>query len=336
MNLDIKIPSSFKAIIASAILLSIFIYALGKNPIEVYSVLGSGSWGSKFSIIETLIMSIPLMLCGLSTALADRVGYLSLGADGQLYMGALGVIIFLHLIGFQNYSWPFLFFGMFVCSFLMGGFWGWLPGVLKIKFNVDITLSTLLMNFIAILLVQHLLQYNLKDPNTLNWPQSQQLPSNAEFCNFFDSRFYIGVLIAPVIALFIYGLFNYTKAGKVSNFIGSNIKVFEVKNIDYKLYSILFMSMSGAIAGISGFFLLSGVEGRLRVPISLGYGLTGFLISWFSRHKPIRIIFVSVFFASLITGSDNVQLLLNMPFSIYQIIQGLLFMLFLMFISKNR
>ena len=330
----IKIHKSYNTILSllfAFVISSVFLLCVSSNPLSVFQDIISGAFGSKFGITETLVISVPIILTALSVSLADRVGLLSIGAEGQLYLGAIGTTAFLEFINYSNYS-PFVLLPlMMLFAMLFGGIWSLIPGYLKGKWNVNETLTTLLFSFIAVLLVQHLINTSFQDPNTFNWPQSSTFPSNAELPSFGQGRLHVGLFIALFFAIIIYVLYEKTRWGYISKIIGSNSSLASFYKLPKVKYILVFMMFSGAIAGLAGFVQVSGIEGRLRFPISLDYGFTGFLVSWLALHHPLKIIPIAIIMAGLLSGGDNVQLTQNLPFAFVKIIQGIVFITFLLF-----
>ncbi|GAB3507374.1 ABC transporter permease [Emticicia fontis] len=329
--------------IASALLLSLmlstlFLLAVSENPLEVFGGILSGAFGSAFSWNETLIVACPIMLCALSVSAAQRIGLLSIGAEGQLHLGALGATLMLQMLGFHNYSAWVLLPLTTLAAILSGAALSGIPGYLKGWIGVNETLTTLLLNFIAVLLVQYFINNGLKDASTFNWPQSKALPPHAELFRFGNSRLHAGVLVAPFVAVLLWFFYHHTKWGLMSKVIGLNPELAAAYHLRRSRYILVLMLISGAIAGLAGFIQLSAIEGRLRYPISLDYGYTGFLVSWLADHKPLLIIPIAVILAGLITGSDNVQIMQQLPFAFSKILQGVLFITFLVvrFSKTNR
>lgn len=341
MKSTINFNSVFFRTIASVILSflisGVFLIVVSRNPIDVFSGIFSGAFGSQFGISETLIISCPLILCALSVSIANRVGLLSIGAEGQLYLGAIGSVVVLELMGYQNYSSVILLPSMILFAIIFGAIWSGISGYLKAKLEVNETLTTMLMNFIAVLFVQLLINNILKDPETYNWPQSRAIPINAELWHWSTSRLHSGVIIGPVLALVLYFFYNHSKWGLISRVIGSNPRLAKLYHLPKSNYILVMMLLSGAIAGLAGFIQISAIEGRLRFPISLDYGYTGFLVSWLASHKPLLIIPIAIIMAGLITGGDNVQIIQKLPFAFVKILQGILFITFLLVqFSSNK
>ncbi|MGY3214494.1 ABC transporter permease [Mucilaginibacter sp. HD30] len=317
------------ALLISLLLSGVFLLTVAKNPLQVFGGIFSGAFGSAFGWNETLIVACPIMLCALSVSVAQRIGLLSIGAEGQLYFGALGATLMLQLLGFNDYSTWLLLPLTLLAAVLSGAFLSGIPGYLKGWIGVNETLTTLLLNFIAVLLVQYFINNGLKDASTFNWPQSRALPLHAEIPHFGNSRLHFGVFAAPVIAVLLWFFYDHTKWGLMSKVIGQNADLASSYHLRRSKYILMLMLASGAIAGLAGFIQLSAIEGRLRFPISLDYGYTGFLVSWLADHRPLLIIPVAILLAGLITGSDNVQIMNNLPFAFTKILQGTLFITFL-------
>ena len=326
--------SIFSILFALAIT-SIFLLFVSRNPLSVYWDIIIGAFGSRFGITETLVIATPIIFTALSVSLADRVGLLSLGAEGQLYLGAIGATFFIELISQANYSSFILIPTMASFAILFGASWSFIPGLLRAKWNVNETLTTLLLNFIAILLAQHLINTSFQDPSTFNWPQSSKFPTNAELPTLGNGRLHIGIIFACIFPVAIHLLYEKTRWGYISKIIGSNSTLAAFYKLPKLKYIVCFMILSGALAGLAGFAQVAGVEGRLRFPISLDYGFTGFLVSWLAMHHPLKIFPIAVLMAGLLAGGDNVQLTQNLPFAFVKIIQGVVFVTFLFFYRSD-
>ena len=326
-----KYYNSILSILFALVISSIFLLFVSRNPFSVFWDILFGAFGSGFGITETLVIAIPIIFTGLSVSLADRIGLLSIGAEGQLYLGAIGVTCFLEFVGYANYSSFILIPSMAFMAIFFGAGWSLIPGFLKGRWNVNETLTTLLFNFIAILLAQHLINTSFQDPSTFNWPQSSRFPSNAELPTLGSGRLHIGILFAFFFSIMIYFFYEKTRWGYISKIIGDNSTLATFYKLPKLKYIVCFMILSGAMAGLAGFAQVSGVEGRLRFPISLEYGFTGFLVSWLALHHPLRIVPVGILMAGLLAGGDNVQLTQDLPFAFVKIIQGVIFITFLFF-----
>lgn len=314
------------SLLTAFVLIGLVLGSLGRNPFVTWWNIIDGSLGSWFGISETLIVAAPIMLCALSVSLAQRVGLLSLGAEGQLHLGAIGATLPLVMFGFQDHSSFLLIPLMVLSASFLGGFWALAPGLMRTYWNVNETLTTLLLNYVAILLLQYLVDGPFKDPESYSWPQSPNFPDGAQLIRIGTTRLHLGVVIGPILAVTMAVLLGQTKVGFISKVIGKNPLAAEHMQYPIRSYLITAMVVSGAIAGLAGFIQIAGIEGRLRFPISNGYGISGFLVAWISNHKPLPIIMSSFLFAALLTGADSVQLSDGLPFAIVNVIQGILFL----------
>ncbi len=314
--------SLFAVILAFAIT-AVFLLLVGRDPVAVYTGIYQGAFGDSFSLSETLVAATPIMLCGLGVAIAQWLGMMNVGVEGQLYLGAIGATyVALHCPFSQ--SWQMLPL-MLVAAAVCGAFWSFIPGLLKVTIGVSEVISTLLMNYVALLLVEFLIHGPWEDPNNVSWPQTAAFPACAELPHLFGTRVHLGIVFAIIIALLFAFLLPTTKIGFISRVIGSNPDAAEYAHYKVKRYQLWAMIISGAVAALAGFSQVSAIEGRLRSGLSPGYGYTGFLACWLARHNPIAVIIVSLLIGGLLSGADSLQLSAKLPFATVNILQGMIF-----------
>ncbi len=321
--LAVDVLSSVVAVVLGFALMAVFLLLAERDPIQTFSGLINGGFGTRFGIHETLVAAAPIMLCALAVAVAAWVGLLSIGAEGQLYVGAAGAVAI--ALAFPNSSAWVLIPLMMAAGAVCGGVWSAVPGALRAKWGVNETIVTLLLNYVGILLVEYLVHGPMQDAEGYGWPQSPQLPKAAELARWPQSRLHLGVAVAPVLALFFWVALNRTRIGFVARVIGANPKAAETAHYPVARYLFVAMLVSGMVAGLAGMIQVSGVEGRLRASLSQGYGYTGFLVAWLARHNPLAIVVVSVLLGGLLTGANNLQLMTKLPFASVNILQGCLF-----------
>ncbi len=311
------------AIIAALIVVAILLLIVGRNPIVTYSGIFTGAFGSWFAFTETMVAASPIMLCGLGVAIAAWVGLMSIGAEGQIYLGAIGAsCIALVLPGFPALIVLPL---MFITSCLFGALWSGVPGILRVKFGVNETIVTLLLNYVALLLVEYLIHGQWRDPASYGWPQTIAFSHSAELPKWPGTRMHLGISFGIILGVMFWVLFPRTRIGFITRIIGKNPETASYAHYPVTRYLIMAMIISGAVAGLAGFGQVSGIEGRLRTGLSPGYGYTGFLVSWLARHNPLAIIFVAIMIGALMSGSDSLQLSENLPFASINILMGCIF-----------
>jgi general nucleoside transport system permease protein len=323
------ILGSLASVLVAFVITAIFLLLVGRDPIAVYCGIYQGAFGDTFSFSETLVAATPIMLCGLGVAVAQWLGMMNVGAEGQLYLGAIGatyVALNCHL----TQSWQLLPL-MLIAAAVCGGLWSFIPALLRVTIGVSEVIVTLLMNYIALLLVEFLIHGPWEDPNNVSWPQTAAFPPGAELPHFFGTRVHLGIVFGVLLALLFAILLPITKIGFISRVIGSNPIAAQYAHYKVKRYQLWAMIISGAIAALAGFSQVSAIEGRLRSGLSPGYGYTGFLACWLARHNPVAIIIVSILIGGLLSGADSLQLSAKLPFATVNILQGTIFFCLLAF-----
>jgi general nucleoside transport system permease protein len=300
-----------------------FLLMVGRDPITTYAGICAGAFGDSFSISETIVTATPILLCALSVAVAGWVGLMNVGGEGQLYLGAIGAtyvaINCSQLPGLELL--PLMAVGACIC----GAFWCAIPGVLRVYFGVSEVIVSLLMNYVALLLVEFLIHGPWQDPTNVSWPQTIAFPSTAELPHFFGTRVHLGFAFGIVLSFAFAALLPVTKAGFIARAIGKNVDAAEYAHYKVAKYQIIAMLLSGAVAALAGFGQVSAIEGRLRSGLSPGYGYTGLLVAWLARHNPIAIVIISILIAGLLSGADSLQLTSKLPFATVNILQGIIF-----------
>ena len=300
---------------------AVFLYFAGHNPIEVYQVLFRGAFGSKFGISETVVKAIPLILAGLAVSIAFRMKLWNIGAEGQLYMGAWAAG---YVALFMTWLPSFLVLPtMFIFGFLGGAFWGLLPAIPRALFNVNETITTLLLNYIAILWFSFFVFGPWRDPDGFGFPLSALFDEAARLTRFFDTRVHTGIFIALIIAVIIYFLLKKTKWGYEIRVIGESPNAALYAGMNIKRNIILVLALSGGIAGIAGMVEAAGLTHRLQPTMSPGYGYTAIIIAWLARLNPFAIVVVSFLFGGLLVGGHSIQMV-GLSLATSYMLQGLI------------
>ncbi len=283
----------------------IFFTATGKNAITVYTLMFQGAFGSAYGLSETVVKAIPLMLVGLGISLAFRMQLWNIGAEGQFYMGAFGAT----WLALSFPQWPpyLLLPAMVLMGFLMGGIWGLIPAIPKAYLKVNETISTLLLNYIAILWVDFLVFGPWKDPNGYNFPNTAPFSANATLPTIGGSRIHYGLVFGLVIAAIFQIVLKYTKWGYEIRVCGESPKAANYAGMNYIRNILLTMFISGGIAGIAGMCEVSAITQRLLSGISPGYGYTAIIVAWLGRLHPWAIVLVSFLLGGLLVGGFSIQ-----------------------------
>ena len=317
-----KILSPFISVIFSLIIVAIFLYFVGVNPVTAYKEILEESLGSFYGLSETLVKTTPMIFCGLGVAIAFRMNLWNIGAEGQLYMGAIaatGVALF---SGIQNH-W-IMITAMMLAASISGGLWAAFSGYFKAKHNVNEVIVTLMMNYIAILFSNFLIYGPWKDPNGMNFPLTAQFSDNARLAQYFDTRFHSGFFIAIFCVIIVFLAVEKTVWGYEIKVVGDNQNAARYAGMNIKKNIILVMFISGVLAGLAGFSEVAGVQHRLQHGLSPGYGYTAIIIAWLAKRSAFGVLLVSFLMGILFIGGDALQIYHQLPVSMVYIFQGLI------------
>jgi len=306
------------ALIAFALVLLIF----GKNPIRAYGDIFSNTLGSAYGFSEVLVRMIPLTLTAVAVALPARIWLINVGGEGQLHAGALlatwGALNFSSLPAWLLIPW------ISILGFLGGGLWALISGVLRAKGWVSETISTLLLNYVAILLVSFFVFGPWKDPESANYPQSAPFPGAAILPLFWGTRVHLGLLYSIVILILFYLVLSRTRWGLEMRAIGANAEAARRNGIPIGRYITVLMFIGGGIAGLAGMSEVSAIHGQLRPSLSPGYGYIGFLISWMAWGNAVGIMAAAFLLAIITAGGDILQMTLRIPGSVVNILMAII------------
>ncbi|MEE3045804.1 MAG: ABC transporter permease [Pseudomonadota bacterium] len=292
---------------AIAILLAAVPLALADAPIiKAYGLMISGAFGSVFSISEMLTRATPLILTGLAAAMAFRAKLWNIGAEGQLYMGAMAAVA----IGsgvIDGPSWIMIpvvmIAGMVAGALMLIG-----PTLMKTRLGVDEVVTTLLLNFIVLLFVQMMLEGALKDPMSMGWPQSEPIIDSAVFPPLIERmRVHFGLIIALVSAIALAVFVKRTVWGFEIRAVGENAAAAKFAGISVTKTMILVAALSGGLAGLAGVAEVAGTRGYLATDLSPGYGYAGIVVAMLARLSPVGVIASALFVASVFVGADSMS-----------------------------
>ncbi len=299
-----------------------FLLASGVNPLLAYREIIVEALGSGYGLSETLVKATPLIFAGLGVSLAFRMQIWNIGAEGQIYMGAMGATWVALFSGIHNH-WLMLL-AMFVAAFLCGGLWAGVAGILRAYWQVNEVIVTLLMNYIAILGVDYLVYGPWKDPNGFNFPLTAQFSDAARLTEYFNTRMHSGFFLALFCALVLYVFMERTVWGYEIKVIGNNQNAAQYAGMNTRtaIFAVLFLS--GAIAGIAGFSEVAGLQHRLQHGISPGYGYTAIIIAWLAKRSAIGVVIVAFLMGVILVGGDSLQIMWQLPVAFVYAFQGLI------------
>jgi ABC-type uncharacterized transport system permease subunit len=316
----------FSAVVVSLAVGGILIALVGVSPIEAYKAFLFGIFGNRVNIGNVLSVATPLMLTGLSFAFATKCSVFNIGAEGQLYLGA----IFATWIGlkFSNLPIWILIPLVILAGFVGGGLWGFIPGILKAKYSVNEIVLTVMLTEIAIQLVSWITRGPMLDPQSYGIPQTAQLGESARLPLLLKgTRLHSGFLIALLCVVIIQILLTRTSFGFRIQAVGFNSRSAKYAGMNIVSSITLAMLISGGLAGIAGAIEVAGVHYRLMDGISPGYGFTGIVVSLLGKGNPFGVATSAILFSALQSGVDAMQRRVAVPVHLAQVIQGLTILL---------
>lgn len=332
----VPLLSLLLAFLFGAVLLSV----AGANPWETYRAMLAGAIGTPsqwqdgqfYNVTELLVKAVPLILTGLSVAVAFRMLFWNIGAEGQLVMGgiaAAAVALFLpSALPFLPQSpWVYLPL-MFIAAVLAGAAWALVPALLKAYLKVNEIITTLMFNYIAILWYLFLFTTAWKDPAGFGFPGSEIIPEFTWLPRI-TGRLHWGLLLAFGAAFLVWIILDKMRWGYEIRLIGENARAANYAGVSIIRNIILVMFLSGGLAGLAGFVEVGAISHRLQHGLAVGYGFTGIIVAWLARLNPWGVIIVAFLLSALLVGGEQIQITMGLPASVSLVLQGaiLLFVL---------
>ena len=318
------------ATVAALLVGAIMLLLLKVNPIEAYKAMWDGAFGSQNAIAETLVKATPLLLVGLGICISFRGDVINIGGEGQMIVGALlGTLVGLTLVDWPG--WALIPLAL-LAGFLGGAIWGGIPGVLKAYFNVNEILSTVMMNAIAVQLMNFLLRGPMIDPSQAELaskiPQTARLLDVFRLPRWIPTRLHLGALIAVGLAILVYILLWRTTWGYRIRAVGQNPDASRYAGIKVRNYIVLALILSGAFAGLAGVMQVYGVNYRMITDGSAsGFtgsaGFNGIVAALFGQLHPIGTIPASILFGALLVGANKMQRVVQVPSALITALNGL-------------
>ena len=312
------------AAVAFTLLISALLVLWAGAPVgQTYGLLLKGGFGSVFALSETLTRAIPLTLTGLAAAVAFKARLFNIGAEGQLYVGALAAVAVGGLHGGTGFDLPpaLLFVLMMLAAALAGALLLLGPALMKARLGVDEVVTTLLMNFIVLLLVSLMLDGPMKDPTAMGWPQSVALLGDLELSKLIaQTRVHTGLLWAITLALGLWALMKFTVLGFDIRAVGANAGAAAFAGVSVTRTVVLVALLSGGLAGLAGAIEVAGRTSYLTLDMSPGYGYSGIVIAMLAGLHPLGVVLGSVFVAGVLVGADSMSRVIGVPTYIADVI----------------
>ncbi len=322
-------PSKWRSclVLTAAVGISLGISALmlgvrGKPALLGIGYLFQGAFGSAWALEDCLIKSVPIFLCSLGVGFAFRLQIWNIGAEGQFALGAIGATWV--ALNFPNWPWPLMLGTMMGMAFVTGGLWGFIPAWLKLRMRANEIIVTLMMNYIAILLLDYLVYGPWKDATSFGFPMTPVFSDSAIVGTIGGTRLNWGLVVGMVLAVAVWVFFRFTRLGFELKASGENVRCARYARMPYERLVILVMVVSGALAGCAGFLEASASLNRLQPSIMVGYGYTAIVVAWLARLNPFYTAVASFLLAGLRVGIEALQLDLQVPAAFGGIMEGLI------------
>ena len=338
----IKNPSLARSLLPPAIALgttvvfaSLLAMVAGANPFSVFGLILSGAFGSKFAILETLNRATPLVFTGLAAAVAFRAKFWNIGAEAQLYSGALLTV----LLGTGLLQWPSIALlpTIMLFSILAGAILLLVPALLKTRFGVDEVVTTLLFNFIFLLFISMLLEGPIKDPMGMGWPKSARVIPEARLPRLFDGlRLHWGFALAIFSAICIWIIQTRSTLGYEMRAVGLNKKAAAFAGIPVNTILVKTALLSGGLAALAGFSEVAGLKGSLTLDLSPGFGYTGIIVAMLALLHPLGVIVAALFVAGIFVGADSMSRAADVPTYLADIMLATALLLMVLAIMLTR
>ncbi|HSM56297.1 MAG TPA: ABC transporter permease [Candidatus Sulfomarinibacteraceae bacterium] len=327
-----KLLGANESVISFSIALAAVLFALGVgaililmagiNPLVAYGYLLEATIGNTYGFGETLTRFIPLAFAGVGFSMAYQAGFFNVGVEGQLYLGALGAVI----AGVLLPEMPALLH--IPLALLLGAaggaIWAHIAGLLRIYLGADELINTMMLNYIAVLVVSLLVQGVLKDPNSMTF-QSEALPASARLPFIMPgTNLHLGFVLAIVAVFGIHYLMKHTPLGFKMRAIGHNEDAASYAGMGIASGMTMAVLISGALAGLGGAVELMGTQYRLQAGFSPGYGFDGIGVAIMGKKSPIGLILAALLFAMIRVGAGAMQRGIGVPAPLLSVIQGLI------------
>jgi simple sugar transport system permease protein len=299
---------------------AIFIWTQGVNPLHAYYYLLEGSILSWASLSGTLVKTVPLALTGLAVLFSYKSEIFNVGAEGQVYLGAIGATMI--GINFPNIPAPLHIFMAIVFAGILGGAFAFIPGYLKAYKGVNEIVVTMLLNYIALYFLSMMVQGPLKEPDSF-FPRSLPMVDTAVLPKLFGSHLHIGILFAIVLAIFLSWFFRRTTTGFKMVAAGYNPNALHYAGVNVKSLLTKVMVASGFIAGAAGAVEIMGVHGRLIENFSIGLGYDAIAVALLANLSPLGVLLSAFFFGALKTGANSMQISTGIPVSFVYMVQAM-------------
>lgn len=307
----------------------------GADPFAVLGQIVTGAVGTKFAVLETLNRAVPLIFTGLSVAVAFRAKLWNIGAEAQLYLGAVITVVL--GTGAITVPQPMLLTLLAVAAMACGAVALLVPTFLKTRFGVDEVVTTLLLNFVVLLLVSLLLEGPMKDPMGMGWPKSARLIEEARLPRMIEGlRLHWGFGLALIAAVLVWVIQTRTTLGFEMRAVGQNRQAAQFAGMPVNAVLAKTAILSGGLAALAGFSEVAGLKGSLTLDLSPGFGYTGIVVAMLAMLHPLGVVVAALFVAGVFVGSDSMSRAADVPAYIADILLAVSLLLMVLALMLTR
>jgi general nucleoside transport system permease protein len=317
----ILIPGA--ALVGALATFGVFVALFGKNPLDLYFYMYYGAFGTWFSWQNTLTRAAPLILTALCTALPAQLGMVIIGGEGALLIGALtATSAALALPAMPPLA---VQLAMAIAGMIGGGLWIMLSGALRQYRGVNETISSLLLVYIALAILNHLVEGPMRDPASLNKPSTREIGAANMIGSIPGAEVHWGLVFGLIAAIAAYILIYHTTFGFAARVAGGNIRAARIVGLSVGKLVMTICFLAGASAGLAGMVEVAAVQGRTNANLAAGYGFTGILVAFLARQNPLAVIPVAILLGGISASGGLLQRRLGLPDASVLVLQGIIF-----------
>ena len=317
----------FAVAVASA-LFALFLLAVGKSPADFIAYVWRGGFGTAFSFQNTLQRSAPLILTALAVAIPARIGLIMIGGEGALVLGGFAAAaLAIPMIGVAPPMLTLILMAIF--AMLVGGFWVGLSGFLRYARGVNETISSLLLTYIGIAIMNFFVEGALRDLSNPNKPSTKPLGDAYMVGKIPGTDVHWGFAAGVFLCVLLYLLLERTTFGFAARVTGGNYRAALAQGLPVGKLIVTCSAIAGACAGLAGFFEVAAIQGRANASLAAGYGFTGILVAILARHNPLVIPPVAILFGGIVASGGLIQRRMDLPDATVLVLQGLIFVVLL-------
>jgi simple sugar transport system permease protein len=320
---SVALPAA--ALLAAIAIFGVFCALAGANPFAVYGSIYKAAFGSWSAWQNTLIRASPLMLTALCTALPARLGLVIIGNEGALVMGGLAAVAAGLQLGTALPA-PITQVAMAIAAIVAGGLWITLAGALRHYRGVNETISSLLLNYIAIALMNHLVEGPMRDAEFVTKPSSAELDPSLLIGNLPGSRIHYGLIYGLIACIIAYVLIQRTTFGFAARTAGGNIRAARIAGLPVGKLTLAVCFLGGSAAGLAGMVEVAAVQKRINASLVSNYGYAGILVAFVSRHNPLATVLVAILLGGILASGGILQRSHNLPDATVLVFQGIVFL----------